>query len=109
MSSQQIKPARSMTHPLQRPKPVQSSDVKRNAKHGEQFDPEELSRRLESHLTSQKLRAERRREARAAKAASTQEYHHIPIVAAAQFERTTTPDVMRQLSNKFVQPAIKAH
>ena len=99
----QIKPSRSMTHPLQNPKAI---GPKRKVKQGEPFDPEDLSRRLQAHLVEQKLRAERRRDARAAKAA--QEYHHVPTVAAAQFERTTTPDVMRQIS-KLGQPAVKAH
>lgn len=106
----QIKPTRSMTHPLRDPK---GNGGRRKVKKGEPFDPEELSRRLTEHLAEQKLRAEKRREVRAAKAATLAQqnaavYHHVPTVAAAAFERTTTPDVMRQV-HKLAQPAIKAH
>jgi hypothetical protein len=112
-----------MTHPLRDPK---ANGANRKVKQGEPFDPEDLSRRLQAHLVEQKLKAERRRDARATKsaaaaqenvdhhvpkvAAAAQEnvYHHVPKVAAAAFERTTTPDAMRQV-HKLAQPAIKAH
>jgi hypothetical protein len=97
-----------MTHPLRDPK---KDERRKRVKQGEPFDPEELSRRLTAHLAEQKLKAERRREARAAKAALAQTngvYHHVPKVAAAAFERTTTPDVRRQL-HKLASPAINAH
>jgi hypothetical protein len=97
-----------MTHPLRDPK---KDERRKRVKQGEPFDPEELSRRLTAHLAEQKLKAERRREARAAKAALAQTngvYHHVPKVAAAAFERTTTPDVRRQ-SHKLASPAINAH
>jgi hypothetical protein len=97
-----------MTHPLRDPK---GNGQKRKVKHGEPFDPEELTRRLTAHLIEQKAKQERRREARAAKAATAQQdtvYHHVPKVAATAFERTTTPDAMRQV-HKLAQSAIKAH
>jgi len=97
-----------MTHPLRDPK---KDGRRQRVKQGEPFDPEELSRRLNAHLAEQKIRAERRREARAARAALVQAnvvYHHVPTVAAAAFERTTTPDVRRQ-SHKFPSMGIKSH
>ncbi|KAL2073376.1 hypothetical protein VTL71DRAFT_10700 [Oculimacula yallundae] len=93
-----IKPSRSMTHPLRDPRG--NVGGRKSVKKGEPFDPAELSRRLTEHLTEQKLRAERRREARALKAAALAQqdvYHHVPAVAALAFERTTTPDAMRQV------------
>jgi hypothetical protein len=97
-----------MTHPLRDPK----KDARRQrVKQGEPFDPEELSRRLNAHLAEQKIKADRRREARAARAALAQAsvvYHHVPTVAAAAFERTTTPDVRRQ-SHKQSSVGIKSH
>jgi len=56
-----------MTHPLRDPK---GNGGRRKVKKGEPFDPEELSRRLTEHLVEQKLKAEKRREARALKAAA---------------------------------------
>jgi hypothetical protein len=105
----QIKPTRSMTHPLCDPK---TNGARRRVKQGEPLDPEELSRRLAAHLAEQKLKAERRRDAKAAKAAAaalaqqSTIYHHVPKVAAADFARTTTPDVMRQV-HKLSQPVLK--
>ena len=99
-----------MTHPLRDPAKGHGSR-QRKLKQGEPFDPDELSRRLAAHLAEQKIKAQRRRESRAAKAAAAQQigvYHHVPKVAAAAFERTTTPDVMRQV-HKLAQPALKAH
>jgi len=103
-----LKPARSMTHPLRDPK---GNTARRRVKQGEPFDPEELSRRLTAHLAEQKIKAERRREARAARAAAAQQngvYHHVPKVAALAFERTATPvDTTRQM-HKLSQPVLKA-
>ena len=113
-----------MTHPLQKP-PTKST--KYQAKPGQPFDPEELSRLLQSHLATQKVRAEQRRSARAAKALAdfaaderaaaaasknaspSQEngYHHVPKVAAAAFARTATPDPLRK-THKLSQPALKS-
>lgn len=56
-----------MTYPLRDPK---ANGARKTVKKGEPFDPEELSRRLTDHLADQKLRAERRRDARALKDAS---------------------------------------
>ncbi|KAE9375436.1 hypothetical protein N431DRAFT_200845 [Stipitochalara longipes BDJ] len=97
-----------MTHPLRDSK---KDGRRQRVKQGEPFDPEELSRRLNAHLAEQKLKAERRREARAAKAALAQAdvvYHHVPAVAAAAFERTTTPDIRRQ-SHKLASVGVKSH
>jgi len=97
-----------MTHPVRDPK---GNTARRRVKQGEPFDPEELSRRLTAHLAEQKIKAERRREARAAKAAAAQQngvYHHVPKVAAMAFERTTTPDTMRQV-HKLSQPVLRTH
>lgn len=100
-----------MTHPLRDPK---TNGPRRRAKQGEPFDPEELSRRLQAHLVEQKIKAEKRREARAAKAAAAgavaaqHVYHHVPKVAAAAFERTTTPEAFRKV-HKLAQPAMRAH
>lgn len=94
-----------MTHPLRDPK---KDGRRQKVKQGEPFDPEELSRLLTAHLVEQKLKAERRREARAAKLALVQAngvYHHVPKVAAAAFERTTTPEVRRQVHSR-VSPAV---
>jgi hypothetical protein len=101
-----------MTHPLRDPK---TNGPRRRVKNGEPFDPEELSRRLQAHIVEQKIKSEKRREARAAKVAATEAalqaqngYHHVPSMAAASFERTTTqakPSKMHKLS----QPVLKAH
>ncbi|KAH8687504.1 hypothetical protein BGZ60DRAFT_522159 [Tricladium varicosporioides] len=101
-----LKPSRSMTYPLREPK----ANTRRKVKQGEPFDAEELSRRLTAYLLEQRKKAERHREARAVKATTQQNsvYHHVPTVAAAAFERTTTPDVMRQI-HKLSQPAVKTH
>jgi hypothetical protein len=99
-----------MTHPLRNPRGI-GNDGRRRIKEGEPFDPEELSRRLTAHIAEQKLKTQLRREARAAKAAAAQKngvYHHVPKVAAADFERTTTPDGMRHV-HKLSQPAAKAY
>jgi len=97
-----------MTHPL---RDVKKDGRRQRVKQGEAFDPEELSRRLNAHLAEQKIKAERRREARAAKAGLAQAdvvYHHVPAVAAAAFERTTTPDIRRQ-SHKLSSVGVKSH
>ncbi|KAL5324175.1 hypothetical protein ACEPPN_008719 [Leptodophora sp. 'Broadleaf-Isolate-01'] len=107
-SNPSIKPTRSMTHPL---RDLKGNGGKRKIKKGEPFDPEELSRRLTEHLVEQKLKAEKRREARALKAAALAQqnvYHHVPAVAALAFERTTTPEVMRQV-HSLSKPVVKAH
>ena len=81
--------------------------AKGRLKKGEQFDPEELCRRLTAHLGEQKLR----RDARAAKAAAARQnslYHHEPKFAAASFERTTSTEVRGQ-SHRLSQPALKKH
>jgi hypothetical protein len=99
-----------MTHPLRNPR-GNGNEGRRRIKEGEPFDPEELSLRLTAHITEQKLKAQLRREARAAKAAVAQKtgvYHHVPKVAATDFERTTTPDGMRHV-HKLAHPAAKAH
>jgi hypothetical protein len=80
-----------MTHPIQDPR---SKGAKWRAKQGELFDPDELRRRLEAHLAEQKLQAERQR-ARAG-VQKQNVYHHIPKVAAADFARTATPEIMGQ-------------
>src|SRR5450432_3700507 len=86
----QPKPARSITHPLREPKTGGSRKYKGESK---QFDPDELKRKLEAHLAQLKIEAEQRR----AKAEANQStYHHVPKVAAADFARTATPELMGQ-------------
>jgi hypothetical protein len=95
-----------MTQPIRDPKAG-----KRRAKQGEPFDPEDLSRRLTAHLSEQKVKAEVRRAARDAKvkaAADAHLYHHVPTVAAADFERTMTPNVLRSVP-KLARPVSRAH
>jgi hypothetical protein len=92
-----------MIHRLRDPK---CNGTKRQVKNGEPFDPEELSRRLIAHLAEQKLKADRRRDARAI--AAQQNYHHVPKSAASAFERTATPDVLRKV-HKLSQPAVNQH
>lgn len=102
-----IKPTRSMTHPLRDPK----VNTGRRVKQGEPFDPEELSRRLTAHLAEQKIKAERRRDANAAKAVTAPQnavYHHVPKMAAAAFERTTTPDNTLRPMHKASHSILKA-
>lgn len=96
-----------MTHPVHEAK---GNPSKRRVKGGEPFDPEELTRRLTAHLVEQKAKSDRRRAERAAKEAAqhNEVYHHVPKVAAAAFQRTTTPDVMRQI-HQLSQPALKQH
>jgi hypothetical protein len=53
---------------------------------------------LEAHLAEQKKRAELRRAEAIAKKESA--YHHVPKVAAAAFERTTTPVLMAEKEGK---------
>jgi len=103
------KPSRSLTHPVHDPKGNKESK-RRGKKQAEPLDPEELSRRLQAHIIQQKMRAEKRRASKAAAAAAEPKevYHHVPQVAAAAFERTTTPEVMRQ-AHRLSQPAIKTH
>ncbi|KAK6583325.1 hypothetical protein PZA11_004401 [Diplocarpon coronariae] len=103
------KPSRSMTQPVL----DATNGARRDVKKGKPFDPEDLSRRLAKHLAEQRFRAEKRREAMAIKTALLAQqnilsYHHVPKVAATQFQRTTTPDVMRSV-HKLAQPAVKAH
>ena len=112
LTSQQGKPARSMTHPLHDPS---GPGRKRRVKQGEPFDPEELSVRLTAHIAEQKQKSQLRREARAAKAAleaaAAQKngvYRHVPKVAAAAFERTATPDTIRQV-HMLGKPAVRAY
>jgi len=92
-----MKPPRK-THPLQ--------DPKRKMKKGEPFDPEDLSRRLKAHLSEQKIEADRRRLARAAAAQQKALYHHVPSGAATAFEKTTTPEGLRQV-HRLSQPVLK--
>ncbi|CAG8954828.1 hypothetical protein HYFRA_00008513 [Hymenoscyphus fraxineus] len=95
-----------MTYPPREPR---GTTAKRRVKQGEPFDPEDLCRRLEIHLAEQRFKAEKRREARAAKAAAAEAngiYHHIPKVAATAFQRTATPDVLRQV-HKLAEPVLK--
>lgn len=66
-----------MTHPLRDPK---VDGARRKVKKGEPFDPEELSRRLTEHLLEQKLKAEKRREARALKAAALAQQNVSPAL-----------------------------
>jgi hypothetical protein len=95
-----------MTYPGYPPK---GNTAKRKVKHGAPFDPEDLSKRLNIHLEKQKIQAEKRRDTRAARVAATQQdYRHIPAVAAASFNRTATPDALRQV-HKLAQPAVKVH
>lgn len=104
----QIIPTRSMTHPLRDPRAA-----KRRPKHGEPFDPSELSRRLEAHITEQKRQQSERRAARAAALPTCQKpeiYHHVPKVAAAAFARTTTqegPRKIHRLSQIALQEQLK--
>ncbi|TVY49629.1 hypothetical protein LOCC1_G000348 [Lachnellula occidentalis] len=100
-------PTRSMTHPIHDPK---GHTARRRAKAAEPFDAEDLSRRLTAHIDEQKIKAERRREARASKVAeSNGGYHHVPKVAALAFERTTTPVGNTRQMHKLSQPLFKAH
>lgn len=93
-----------MTYPLRESK---GPTAKRRVKQGEPFDPDDLCRRLEAHLAEQRFRAEKRREARAAKAAAVQANGpYVPMVAATAFQRTATPDVLRQV-HKLAEPALK--
>lgn len=116
-----------MTHPLQ--KPATNATKCQQAKPGEPFDPEELSRRLQLYIVNQRIRTEQRRSARVAKAyadfaaenptsdvsvgaknaSSSQEkgYHHVPTVAAAAFARTATPDPMLKV-HKLSEPVVRA-
>lgn len=104
----QAKPTRSMTYPLRDPKAKSS---RRNLKQqGGPIDAEDLSRRLNLHLAEQKERAETQRRNRAAKAAAQQaQYRHVPTVAALSFERTMTPDVMRNSPKPAQHPVMRAH
>jgi len=101
-----------MTYPLRDNKC--QGGKRRVAKQGEPFDPEELSRRLKAHLVEQKLQAERRR-TRAAAVQKNGVYHHVPMVAAADFARTATPEAMlhtdskKRHVHKLAQPALKQH
>ncbi|RDL39276.1 uncharacterized protein BP5553_03616 [Venustampulla echinocandica] len=106
-----LKPARSMTHTFRDHRASTGRTVKRKPKPGQPFDPEDLTRRLTVVIEDQKAKTERRRAARAAKVASTHQdviYHHVPTVAAAAFERTATPDTLRQV-HKLARPAARAH
>ncbi|KAK2625608.1 hypothetical protein QTJ16_004920 [Diplocarpon rosae] len=99
-----------MIHPL---RDVREREARGDAKKRGPFDPQDLTRRLAKYLAEQKFRAEKRREARAVKTTALAHesallYHHVPQVAATQFERTMTPDVLRSV-RKLSQPAIKAH
>jgi hypothetical protein len=76
----------------QLPRDPKAKGTQRCAKQGELFDPDELRRRLEAHLDQQKLQAERQRERAGAQKQIV--YHHIPKVAAADFARTATPEIM---------------
>ena len=69
-------------------------------KQGEPLDVDELFRRLERHRQHLEEARERRR-AKAEKKSASGEYHHVPQFAAADFVRTTTPDVR---SAKNVHP-----
>jgi hypothetical protein len=102
-------PARSLTHPIREPK---SGSTRRCKKESEQIDPDELRQKLEAHLAEQKKQAEVRRGRAIAKKESA--YHHVPKVAAAAFERTTTPvlgekEKRRKYVHRLAQLALKHH
>jgi len=82
-----------------------TENEKRRVKNRGAVDAQELSRLLNRHLEKQAIRSEQRRLALAAKAAVEP---YVPRVAASAFERTTTPDAMRQI-HKLSQPAVKQH
>ncbi|KAF8863572.1 hypothetical protein BDZ45DRAFT_104495 [Acephala macrosclerotiorum] len=106
-----------MTHPLHDPKT--NGAPRRRVKQGEPFDPDELSRKLQAHLVEQKLKAQQRHQARAAKAAEAEAlaaalhaqnvYRHVPAVAARDMERTTTPIGKDRKMHKLAEPVVKAH
>lgn len=115
-SSKSKQPTRSMTHPIHDPAKPPS---KRHIKNGEPFDPEELTRRLTAYVTEQKLAQQRRREARAAKERAAAAalvssptdgvYHHVPVAAAAAFQRTATPNIVTpETVHKLAAPVLKA-
>jgi hypothetical protein len=87
-----------MTHLLRESK---ANGHRSRSKKREPLDPEDLSRRLALHLSEQ------RRVARARATAEHVPYHHIPQVAAVDFESTATPDRMGQI-HKLAQPALKS-
>lgn len=91
-----------MTHPLHEPK-TGSTRRGKGKKQNEQIDPDELRRKLEDHLAEQKKQAEERRARAVAKKESA--YRHVPKVAAAAFERTTTPVLMgeKKKNRKYVR------
>jgi len=93
-----------MAHAAQNP---EENGNLRRMKKGEPFDPDELSRLLTIHLDKQKLKSKQRRAARAANAAAALN-PFVPKVAATAFERTTTPDAIRQVHNLSI-PAVKQH
>jgi len=105
----ELKPTRSMTHPSRDPK--RNGGANRRAQKGEPLDPEDLTRRLKTHLAGQKLQAERRRARDVTQKSGP--YHHVPQVAASDFARTATPDTMghRDLSqgqvHKLAQHALR--
>jgi hypothetical protein len=98
---------------VQLPRNPKTTGSQRRAKQGELFDPDELRRRLEAYLEEQKLQAERRRERAGVQKQSV--YHHIPRVAAADFARTATPEIMghgdpgKQHVHKLGHIALKHH
>jgi hypothetical protein len=101
-----------LTHPLREPK---TSRTRQSKKQSEQIDPDELRRKLEAHLAEQKKQVEERRARARAKKEKESAYHHVPTVAAAAFERTTTPvfigekEKRRKYVHKLAQLALKRH
>ncbi|PQE08873.1 hypothetical protein CJF31_00010805 [Rutstroemia sp. NJR-2017a BVV2] len=94
----QLKPQRNMTHPHRESK---AHSHRSRSKKRQPLDPEDLSRRLALHLSEQR---------RVARARATEEhvpYHHVPQVAAVDFESTATPEKMGQI-HKLAQPALKS-
>lgn len=99
-----------MTYPLRNAQ-AGTGKPRQKSKKGEPFDPVELSRKLNAHLTEQKIKSEKRRAERAAKEALEENdgvYKHVPKVAAAAFERTTTPVDTKDKAHKLSKTAIKA-
>jgi hypothetical protein len=98
-----------MTHPLHDAR-AGSSKPRQKPNKGEPFDPVELSRKLNAHITEQKIKAEQRRVSRAAKGALEENcggYRHVPKVAAAAFERTTTTVDSKDKMHRFSKTALK--
>ncbi len=79
--------------------------VKTRPKKGQPFDPDELCRRLEAHIAQENLKSTKRRET---KKTTQKNYRHVPQVAAAAFERTTTSEGLRKV-HKLSEIAVRTH